>query len=382
MATIRKRSWQTKDGEKTAWVLDYFDQAGVRRLKTFKRERDARDWRTTALHEVKQGTHVPESAAPTLGTAAEAWIKRGEAEQLERSTIKQRREHVDLHILPLLGRNTKLSRLQVADFRDELLRTRSRALAKKVMTSLKAILRQAKMVHLAADVDAIETGGRHKKRLEVGRDIPSPTEVNAMLKASSGYMRPLLAVAVFCGLRMSEVRALRWQDVSFDDRLVHVRQRADKWCAIGPLKSETSYRSIPLAPLALNALKEWKLACPKGGLDLVFPNGAGNVESLPNIWNRGFAPLQVAAGIVKQNTVDDIPVFDDDRNPIMVAKYGAHSLRHFFASWLIDQGFNVKRISVLLGHSSPVVTLTIYAHLMPAEDDHERFAAGEIALVS
>jgi integrase len=35
----------------------------------------------------------------------------------------------------------------------------------------------------------------------------------------------------------------------------------------------------------------------------------------------------------------------------------------------------------LLGHSSPVVTLTIYAHLMPAEHDHARFAAGELALV-
>jgi integrase len=64
------------------------------------------------------------------------------------------------------------------------------------------------------------------------------------------------------------------------------------------------------------------------------------------------------------------------------AKYGAHAFRHFFVSWLIDQGFNVKRISVLAGHSSPVVTLTIYAHLLPADDDHEKFAAGEVALVS
>ena len=63
------------------------------------------------------------------------------------------------------------------------------------------------------------------------------------------------------------------------------------------------------------------------------------------------------------------------------AKYGAHSLRHFFASWLIAQGFNVKKISVLMGHSSPVVTLTLYAHLLPADDDHEKFAAGELAVV-
>lgn len=43
---------------------------------------------------------------------------------------------------------------------------------------------------------------------------------------------------------------------------------------------------------------------------------------------------------------------------------------------------NVKRVSVLMGHSSPVVTLTLYAHLMPQQDEHAKFAAGELALVS
>jgi integrase len=383
MATIKKRSWITSKGEpREAWVVRYADQSGVWRLKTFARQRGAKDWLAELLPAVAQGTHMPESTAPTVSTAAAAWIRRGEADGKERSTIKQRRQHVDHHILPLLGAGTKLSRIDVAEFRDELLTTRSRALAKKVMTSLKAIAKQAKMAHLAADVEKIETGGRHRKRLEIGRDIPTPDEVRALLAAATGYMRALLAVAVFCGLRMSEVRALRWLDVDFDARRLHVRQRADKWGSIGPLKSETSYRSVPMSPFVVNTVREWKLACPKGELDLVFPNGAGNVESLPNIWNRRFAPLQVACGIVEQKLDGDgIPVFTDDRKPVMVAKYGLHALRHFFASWLIDQSFNVKRISALMGHSSPMVTLTIYAHLMPADDDHEKFAVGETALV-
>jgi integrase len=367
MADITRRTWKTSRGEqREAWVVRYADQNGKWRLKTFERQRDAKDWRATALHEVKQRTHVPESTAPTVAAAAEGWIRRGEADGRERSTLAQRRQHVDHHILPLLGAETKLSKLDVEAFRDELLRTRSRALAKKVMTSLKAILKQAKMAHLAADVERIETGGRHRKRLEVGRDIPTPDEVRALLAQASGYIRPLLAVAVFCGLRMSEVRALRWQDVDLAERLLHVRERADKWNAIGALKSETSYRSVPLSPFVLNTLKEWRLQRPGDGL--VFGNGAGNVESLPNIWNRHLAPLQVAAGVVGADGK---------------AKYGAHSLRHFCASWWLQElGFNVKRVSVLLGHSSPVVTLTIYAHLLPAENEHEKFAAGEVALVS
>jgi integrase len=84
-----------------------------------------------------------------------------------------------------------------------------------------------------------------------------------------------------------------------------VRQRADAWGRIGLPKSATSRRDVPMAPMVVNTLKEWRLACPKGELGLVFPNGAGKVESHANIVNRGLG-------------------------------HGLHRFRHFFASWLID----------------------------------------------
>jgi integrase len=366
MATIKRRTWTTSRGaQREAWVVRYADQNGKWRLKTFERKGEARDWAATALHDVKERKHVPDSTAPTVAAAANAWIKRGEGDGRERSTLDQRRQHVTFHILPLLGAETKLSRLDLDAFRDELLRTRSRPMAKKVMNSLKGILKQAKLAHLATDIEKIETGGRHKRPLEIGRDIPSAGELRALLNAATGYTRALLAVAVFCGLRASELRALTWADVDLDKRQLTVRQRADKWSAVGPPKSRTSYRQIPLAPFVLNTLKEWRLARP--GRGLVFGNGRGNVESLANIWNRHLAPLQIAAGIV---------------GPDGKAKHGLHAFRHFFASWLIDQGFGPKRIQALMGHSGIQITFDTYGHLFPQEDDHAKFAAGEAALVS
>ena len=101
---------------------------------------------------------------------------------------------------------------------------------------------------------------------------------------------------------------------------------------------------------------------------LVFPNGNGKVENHANIANRGFYPLQIAAGIV-----------DRGGRP----KYGLHALRHFFASWAIEQGFSPKRLQALLGHSSIQMTFDRYGHLFPSlEDDHAKFAAGELALVA
>ena len=48
---------------------------------------------------------------------------------------------------------------------------------------------------------------------------------------------------------------------------------------MGSPKSKAGKRDIPMAPMVTNTLKEWKLAGPSSPLDLVFPNGAGNVES-------------------------------------------------------------------------------------------------------
>ena len=62
-------------------------------------------------------------------------------------------------------------------------------------------------------------------------------------------------------------------------------------------------------------------------------------------------------------------------------KYHLHSLRHFFASWAIAQGFSPKRLQALFGHSSIQMTFDTYGHLLPSlEGDHAKFAAGELQI--
>ena len=56
--SIGKRSWEAGGEQRTAWVVDYVDQHGKRRLKTFDLKKDAEAWATNALHEVAQGIHA------------------------------------------------------------------------------------------------------------------------------------------------------------------------------------------------------------------------------------------------------------------------------------------------------------------------------------
>jgi integrase len=372
MAKVRKRTWTNKTGEQTAWIADYFDQEGVRHIKTFKRKKDADAWLVTTRGEVARGVHTPENASITVAEAAEIWIEKGKLEKLERSTLLHYGNHVKLHINPLIG-NVKLARLStpaIEAYRDELLRKGSRVMARKVLASLKSILGEAQRRGLVAQNAAqpvkVGTKEREKRKLVAGRDFPSKEEINIILAKAERRWRPLFVTATFTGMRSSELRGLAWDAVDFARKVIHVHQRADVWGEMGTPKSEAGYRKIPMAPTVVSALREWKLACPKGELGLVFPNGAGRVESHANIANRGFYALQIRAGIV---------------DPAGGAKYGVHSLRHFFASWAIEQGFTAKRLQALLGHASIQMTFDIYGGLFPNdEDDQAKFAAGEIDL--
>jgi integrase len=374
VASIRRRIWRNKDGEQTAWVADYFDQSDKRHIKTFAKKKEADSWLVTAQDEVKRGVHTPESASLTVAEAADIWIEKGELENLERSTLRQYRSHVDLHIRRSRIGAEKLARLStptIEAFRDDLLKRSSRPMARKVLTSLKSILSEAQrrglVAHNAAQPVKVDVKKRDQRKLAVGRDIPSKEEINAILMHAEGRWRPLFITAIFTGMRASELRGLTWGDINFERRVIHVRQRANLWGDIGAPKSSAGDREIPMSPMVVNALREWKLACPRGELGLAFPNGAGRVEAHSNLATRGFNALQLATGIVEPNGKP---------------KYSPHSLRHFFASWAIEQGFSPKRLQAMLGHSSIQMTFDRYGHLFPSlEDDHAKFAKGELALV-
>jgi integrase len=385
--SVRKRGWKRPDGEpKEAWVVDYVDQHGDRHIKTFAKKRDADAHHAIVGAAVRAGTHTADSKSVTVAKAAELWLENREAAGLERATLAGYRQHVDIHILPILGalRLSQLTVPLVRGFEDRLRQDgRSLAMVRNVRRSLGGILADAQERGLVAQNVVRSLRKRRAARaesngkLKIGVDIPTPAEMRAIvgkLDTAAGRYRPLLLTAIFTGLRASELRGLCWSDVDLKAGELHVRQRADRYGKIGRPKSEAGERTVPLPPMVIAALREHRLACPRNDQDIVFASRRGDIEHRNAIAERGFHPVQIAAGVVDQHGG---------------AKYkGLHSLRHFYASWCINRRVDgglelpLKVVQARLGHASIQMTADTYGHLFPRGDDGSELAAAEKAFLA
>lgn len=368
MAKIRKIEKRTLPSGLTVYRAPYVDSAGKRRSQNFPTAKAAKAFLLTVGNELTQGTHTPSSQSPTIAVAGALWIAQCERQGLETMTIINYRQHIDLHIVPFIG-ETKLSALTptaVHSFTDRLHEEgRSANMIRRVVVSLGSIFKEARRRGL---ISTAPTSGINRKKSD--RDnprptIPSKTELKAIIIAATERgprWGAFILTATFCGLRASELRGLRWADVDFSKKTIHVQQRADARNQIGKLKSKSGYRSIPTPPMVISALREWQLKCPKGALGLVFPNDHGKVASYLNILEQGYSPIQIAARVTTRRGEDQM------------AKYGLHALRHATASLWIEEGLNPKRIMTLMGHSSIQVTFDTYGHLFADADGDARAA--------
>ena len=253
--------------------------------------------------------------------------------------------------MPRIGKE-RLSRLTVARvmaFRDGLLDDISRSLAKKVLTSLKGILSEARLRQMIGHnpVAGVDVGNSNRDQSKSA--VPSVEDIKAILAKADDLAvskswrrwRALLHVAIHTGMRASEIRGLPWGAVDLKAGKVKVYQRADENGVIGPPKSRSGNRTISIPSALVTLLRAWKLESKRTEADaLVFGTSTGRPESLSNIYKRAWSPVQAGRKAVN-----------------------FHAMRHFHASMLIRDNANPKEIQAELGHGSIQVTYDLYGHL-------------------
>lgn len=261
--------------------------------------------------------------------------------------------------------------------------TRSIAMASKAVRALSMILCEAQRRGLVAQNVARGVRVARTKRDRKRNVIPPRQHLIALLEAADRLdnedprLPVLVRIAMFAGLRQSELRGFIWPDADLSGLNLTVSQRADRWQAIGAPKSDAGHRTIPIGPDLAARLKRWKLRCPPTPTNIMFPNKRGGI-----IDQKGMADLllqvQIAAGLAldcgKRNAAGEI---------IWKPRYGWHSLRHAAASAWINQNVDLKRLQVWIGHATIQLTIDTYGHLITdAQADAALASGAEAALLS
>jgi integrase len=243
-------------------------------------------------------------------------------------------------------------------------------MAAKIMTPLRMLLgaaieRGEIFINPAAGI-RVKQQSRHTE----GVAIPTKIELRVIMRRLTsadppGFAEAVIATALLAGLRASELRGLPRALIKLGaSPQIVVTQRADRWNMIGAVKTKAGRRTVPIGPLLAGILRRWFKARDGGELGLAFPNGAGNVENLANIYNRNWKPFCTALGLVgtKGKTAG---------KPL----YNFHALRHACTSLWIEQGIPANKMQSWMGHSSIKVTQDLYGHLFSSEADDAAIAA-------
>jgi integrase len=190
--------------------------------------------------------------------------------------------------------------------------------------------------------------------------IVTPQQTRAILKALALPLhRIVVVVTAATALRASELLALRWEDIRFDEERIRVSKRWSRG-KDGPTKTRSSDGYVPLHPHLARHLKGWRRQTPYGrDGDFVFPSlkAKGRVPLSPIAFVADhLRPAARGAGVHIPDGV----------------RFGLHNLRHSLSNWMVNKGkAQAKTVQAILRHSRISTTLDLYTQ----GDSEETLAA-------
>jgi integrase len=186
------------------------------------------------------------------------------------------------------------------------------------------------------------------------RSAPSvltPAEIKALLGGLNLRERTLVLLAASTGLRQSELFGMKWCDIDFAQHTMNV-VRSIVYGVVGPCKTESSQKPVPVHPTVLEALGKWRQVCRYNKSDdWVF--ASRRYRGRKPIWGQAILrkyirPAAQRVGIQK--------------------RLGWHTFRHTYSTLLRSVGTEFKVMQELLRHSSLRSTLDVYTQaISPAK---------------
>ena len=350
---------QTKNGK---YVARYTSRNGKRVKKEFDKLRECRQWLADARFEDEHG-NVLNRKDPTVNAWYQYWIDNVKGDNIRYNTRRNYNDRYDKNIKPLIG--------------DMLLKDVKPLHCQNVLNQMgekyaNSVIEHSRLVMWMMFDNAVEneiiaknpvtrnvkcTTGRESKKKRA-LTIEEQKIFLETVKGSSNYNQ--YAFILQTGLRTGEMIGLRWSDIDFKNKIMHIRRTMEyrhsigEW-RIGEPKTKSGIMDIPLTEEAISILKDQK---DKLKRLKVIPIEFSDIVFLC----RNGTPT-------KNSAYDTKLFYYCDKAGIQ--KFSMHVLRHTFATRCIEAGMKPKTLQMILGHSSIGITMNLYVHITEDEKKKE-----------
>lgn len=341
------------------WVAQITKENGKKEIiGYFKTEAEGIAARNKALRDLEQGAWVSNSKI-TMAEYLNYWLEHVHRASLKETTYGNYKDALSIRIIPTLGyiQVQKLTVRHLQMFYSDL-QTKDKLSPARVHY-INAILHGA-LSHAVKEGLVAKNICKDVKlpRLEKSeRRVLTLKEASQLLEtATNETMKMLLTLAITTGMRKGEMLALKWQDIDWIERQIHIRRNQVRLRGRGLVEMEPktvhSRRTITLPSFVLDLLRAYKgsqqevrkeAGASWQDKDLIFCNAHGNYIP-PTTLRFWFIKLLKAANL-----------------PYM----RIHDLRHSAVTLLLAMGVPPNVVQEIVGHSHINITLGMYAHVMP-----------------
>ena len=342
------------------WVgaIDLGRVKGRRKRRVYynKSRRAVAEWMKAALKAQQDGLPLV-AGRQSLASYLEEWLIAARPALRPRTALRYE-QYLRLHATPFIG-HIALSKLAPQHLRTLYAERTGAGLSPASVGHLHAVLhtalRQAERDGLIArNVVALVSPPRVPRQ---EMRALSPEQASILLQSVQGdRLAALYELALATGARQGELLALRWSDVDLDAGVVTIQRslvRSSVGLSFAEPKTSSSLRSVPIGRYTVEALRDHRRRQAEERIragttwedqGLIFTNTYGRPVDAGELLRSHHYRLLDRAG---------------------VPRVRFHDLRHTAATLMLAQGVHPKVVSERLGHSTPMLTLTVYSHVTP-----------------
>lgn len=340
------------------YVARFTDKHGRRQSKRFKKLQECRQWIADATY-IDEHTDIENATDMLVDAWFEYWIS-VKKKTVRPNTVRNYTERYERNIKAVIGKKllTEVKPIHCqkifSDMADDGYRT---------TTIYQTRIALYNMLEFAKENDVI-INNPCKKSVKSDMGKPSDKKEALTIETQKKFLEGATGQSyenqyrfiLQTGLRTGELVGLKWEDIDFENKTLTIqrsmefRYKVGEW-RVGPPKSKSGYRTIPLTDEAIRILKAQKEKNRK-------------IKVIPMEWTDQVFLCRKGEP-VKNSTYDTALFKICDK--VGIKRFSMHVLRHTFATRCIEGGMMPKTLQKILGHSNIGITMNLYVHITEEE---------------